>query len=151
MGVKKTDTIVCYDSLNMLAAPRVSWMMRAYGAKNVFVMNGPFQKWVNEGKEFQDGTSGAFAKKVDVWEGFDFKLDPKMVRSFEQMKSNVNTEEATVFDSRSRQVYSQMGHIHGNINVPFTEVLTDDKTFKDPKDLQAIFQVKSDEEVILTC
>ena len=42
MGVKKTDTIVCYDSLNLLAAPRVSWMMRAYGAKNVFVMNGPF-------------------------------------------------------------------------------------------------------------
>ena len=51
MGVKRTDTIVCYDRLNMYAAPRVSWMLRAFGAKNVFVMNGPFQKWVDEGRE----------------------------------------------------------------------------------------------------
>ena len=74
-----------------------------------------------------------------------------MVKSFEQMKENVSSEEATVFDSRSRQVYEMMGHIHGNVNLPFTEVLTEDRTFKDAKDILALFNVKPDEEVILSC
>ena len=46
MDVRVDDTIVCYDSLNMIIAPRVSWMMRAFGAKNVFVLNGTFLKWI---------------------------------------------------------------------------------------------------------
>ena len=65
MGVKKTDTIVCYDALNMFASPRVSWMMRAFGAENVFVMNGPFQKWVKEGRDVKEGEDGAFMKDVE--------------------------------------------------------------------------------------
>ena len=46
MDVRLSDNIICYDSINMLAAPRASWMMRAFGAKNVFVLNGPFLKWI---------------------------------------------------------------------------------------------------------
>jgi 3-mercaptopyruvate sulfurtransferase SseA len=30
----------------MVAAPRASWMLRAFGAKNVFVLNGTFLKWI---------------------------------------------------------------------------------------------------------
>lgn len=40
MDVRITDTIVCYDAIGMLAAPRVSWMLRAFGAKDVHVLNG---------------------------------------------------------------------------------------------------------------
>jgi thiosulfate/3-mercaptopyruvate sulfurtransferase len=47
MDVRITDTIVCYDSIGMMAAPRVSWMLRAFGAKKVFVLNGTFNKWVS--------------------------------------------------------------------------------------------------------
>ena len=130
MGVKRTDTIVCYDALNMMAAPRVSWMLRAFGAENVFVLDGTFRKWLEEGRDVQEGPSGAFMKKVDVWENFDYKLNPKMVKTFEQMKENVDTDEFTVFDSRFAQIYSQMGNICGSKNVPFTEVLNADKTFK---------------------
>lgn len=48
MDIRITDTIVCYDSLGMLAAPRVSWMLRTFGAKKVHVLNGTFQKWMSE-------------------------------------------------------------------------------------------------------
>ena len=43
--VRINDTIVCYDSVNMYAAPRASWMLRAFGAKNVLVLDGAYQKW----------------------------------------------------------------------------------------------------------
>jgi|TARA_B110000285_G_scaffold206959_1_gene245934 thiosulfate/3-mercaptopyruvate sulfurtransferase len=46
MDVRLSDNIVIYDSINMVAAPRASWMLRAFGAKNVFVLNGTFLKWI---------------------------------------------------------------------------------------------------------
>jgi thiosulfate/3-mercaptopyruvate sulfurtransferase len=46
LDIRLSDTIVCYDSINMLAAPRASWMLRAFGSKNVYVLNGTFLKWI---------------------------------------------------------------------------------------------------------
>mgnify|MGYP002630820353 CR=1 FL=1 len=48
MDIRLTDTIVCYDAQGMMAAPRVSWMLRAFGARNVFVLDGTLKKWVRE-------------------------------------------------------------------------------------------------------
>jgi 3-mercaptopyruvate sulfurtransferase SseA len=49
MDIRITDTIICYDFLGMLAAPRVSWMLRAFGAKSVFVLDGSESQWKEEG------------------------------------------------------------------------------------------------------
>ena len=49
MDIRITDTIICYDFLGMLAAPRVSWMLRAFGAKNVYVLDGSESQWKEEG------------------------------------------------------------------------------------------------------
>ena len=57
LDVRVADDIVCYDSMGMLTAPRASWMMRAYGAKSVRVLDGTFAKWRNENRpivSFQD-------------------------------------------------------------------------------------------------
>ena len=65
MDVRISDTIVCYDSFGMAAAPRVSWMFRMFGAKNVFILNGTFDKWlaeklpISEGRE--DGHKGVLS------------------------------------------------------------------------------------------
>ena len=65
LDVRIDDTIVCYDKLNMLAAPRASWMLRAYGAKNVLVLDGSYSKWENcdfEIQSWQDDEE-AFTRK----------------------------------------------------------------------------------------
>ena len=48
LDVRITDTIVCYDTAGMISAPRAFWMFQVFGAKNAHVLNGPFQKWVEE-------------------------------------------------------------------------------------------------------
>lgn len=48
MDIRKTDTIVCYDMIGMLAAPRASWMLRTFGAKNVYVLDGTVEQWQEE-------------------------------------------------------------------------------------------------------
>ena len=55
LDVRVDDTIVCYDSRDIFTSPRASWMLRAYGAKDVRVLDGAFGKWVNEGLPVVEG------------------------------------------------------------------------------------------------
>ena len=48
LGIAHDDTIVIYDGAGLGGAPRVWWTFRAFGAKNVFVLDGGFPKWKAE-------------------------------------------------------------------------------------------------------
>lgn len=45
LGISDTDTIVVYDGPGIFTAPRVWWMFRIMGARNVFVMDGGIDGW----------------------------------------------------------------------------------------------------------
>lgn len=55
LDVRKSDYIVCYDKLNMLPSPRAFWTFKVFGATNVFLLDGTFSKWKNEGKKLASG------------------------------------------------------------------------------------------------
>jgi len=48
LNIKKSDLIVVYDKLGMISAPRAFWVMRTFGAPNVRILNGAFNKWQGE-------------------------------------------------------------------------------------------------------
>ena len=86
MDVRISDTIVCYDSFGMAAAPRVSWMFRMFGAKNVFILNGTFDKWLAEKLPISEGqeSTEAFKRKRPVTQGpaYDYKLNSGAIETF---------------------------------------------------------------------
>ncbi len=45
MGITADETIVVYDGPGMFSAPRVWWMFRVMGVKNVLVLDGGFDGW----------------------------------------------------------------------------------------------------------
>jgi thiosulfate/3-mercaptopyruvate sulfurtransferase len=55
LNVRKNDTIVVYDKSGMLSSPRAFWMLKTFGASNVFILNGTFSKWLNEKKSTESG------------------------------------------------------------------------------------------------
>jgi thiosulfate/3-mercaptopyruvate sulfurtransferase len=57
IDMRKSDTIVCYDKAGMLSAPRAYWMLRNFGAPNVYLLNGAYKKWEDEGKPVDHGDS----------------------------------------------------------------------------------------------
>ena len=92
MDVRINDTIVCYDMMGMLTAPRVSWMLRAYGAKNVHVLNGSYSKWlqqnlpVEKGQKENEALSRKGIRKTEASEcDYKFTLNPNYLRTYEQM------------------------------------------------------------------
>jgi thiosulfate/3-mercaptopyruvate sulfurtransferase len=50
LGLNESETIVVYDGPGMFSAPRVWWMLRIFGARNAFVLDGGFDQWVAEGR-----------------------------------------------------------------------------------------------------
>ncbi len=53
LGISETDRIVVYDGLGMFASPRVWWLFRVMGAKNVFVLDGGLDGWKAEGRPLE--------------------------------------------------------------------------------------------------
>ena len=49
-GVNQNSLIVVYDIKGIFSSPRVWWMFKYFGHKNVFVLNGGLKKWLKEKK-----------------------------------------------------------------------------------------------------
>ncbi len=46
LGLRTTDTIVVYDGMGLFSAPRVWWMLRTFGAKDVRILDGGYPAWI---------------------------------------------------------------------------------------------------------
>jgi len=62
MDIRKSDTIVCYDDMGLVAAARASWMLRAFGAKNVHILNQTYSNWIEEGRPIDESFSDPFIR-----------------------------------------------------------------------------------------
>src|ERR1700686_4726164 len=85
LGISSDDTVVAYDSGGWVAAPRAWWMFLSFGHPHVKVLDGGLQKWKAEGRAIE---SGAVAAKPGK---FQARLDPRYIRSKEQLLDNLGT------------------------------------------------------------
>ena len=132
----------------MLSAPRAYWMFKVFGAPNAFLLDGTLQKWMVEGNTMvkQERASREEARDED----FAYKRNEDLVYKFDDI-----SEDHLILDSRFSQVFDQ-GCIPKSVNIPFTEVLNQDRSFKNESELEKVFKSygvndPSTQEVVLTC
>lgn len=94
MDVRTTDFIVVYDKYRMISAPRAFWMLKTFGVKDVYLLNGTFSKWQREGREIEHGDSpGAWKiinRKISAnSNAYDFKKNMAKIRTFEDIEKVV--------------------------------------------------------------
>jgi thiosulfate/3-mercaptopyruvate sulfurtransferase len=126
LGISSDDTVVAYDSGAWVAAPRAWWMFLSFGHPNVKVLDGGLQKWKAEGRAIE---SGAVAAKPGK---FQARLDPRYIRSKEQLLDNLGTNREQLIDARPRARFEgtvaepwpgrRPGHIPGSRSVPYAEL-----------------------------
>ena len=154
INVRKIDYIVVYDKIGKVSAPRAYWILKNFGLEKVAILNGSFSKWVAEGRNTEDGDNEKAFKKIlstdikVVPEDFDSKLDTSRIRYYDEIVkiSNFNLvasdtkgpDAIKIIDTRLEPVYD-LGHIPSSINIPFTNMLNPDKTFKSADQLREIF------------
>lgn len=122
MGIDEEDTIVVYDGPGMFSGPRVWWMFRVMGAKNVFMLDGGLDGWKAEGRPVT-------AAPTKIAPGF-FKVDfdAGRVASLGEMRAIVEDGSAQIADARPPARFAgadpeprpnmRSGHMPGATNVP---------------------------------
>jgi len=142
LGIADTDTIVVYDGVGIATAPRVWWLLRTMGARDVYVMDGGFAGWTRGGRPIQtDLPEPAPAT-------FHARLDLSKVTSLEAMKDIVARATRQVADARSPGRFAgtdpepraglRGGHMPGAKNLPAGSFSTNG-AFKSLPELQAMF------------
>jgi thiosulfate/3-mercaptopyruvate sulfurtransferase len=140
LGIGRDDRIVVYDNSPIHTAPRGWFTFRHFGARNLAVLDGGFQKWLAEGRPTESGEPPHRQARFEAEEG------PDEVFSKEQIVAGVD---CALVDARGQGRFEATepeprpgiagGHIPGARNLPFGQLYNPDGTFKSPEELRRIF------------
>jgi thiosulfate/3-mercaptopyruvate sulfurtransferase len=143
LGIGDGNRIVVYDANGMMGAPRVWWTFRAFGARDVFVLDGGMMKWLAEGRAVDDEVP------VPRERHFTPRFDNTLVRDKQQLLANLASHREQVLDARAAGRFNatepelwpgrRAGHIPGSLNLPFNQLLRPDGTFLPVEQLRAKF------------
>lgn len=144
LGIGDGMTIVVYEQEGVYSAPRALWMLRTFGAQNVYLLNGGLNAWIAAGLPTEtDEVRRAPAS-------FHARLNQDAVKDFAQIQQLI-AERNQILDARSAARFAgtapeprpgiSSGHMPGSTSVPFTE-LVEEGRMKSPEKLRKIFAAK---------
>ena len=159
LGLGNGMRIVAYDSGSLMASCRAWWMFRLFGYDDVAVLSGGFAKWRQEVRPIESGDVTAVRRTLAV------KFRPELLRSLEQMQSNLETGDEQVLDARSRGRFEgtdpetrsgvRSGHIPDSVCLHYPALVDpDSREFRPAAELKAVFEqngVDLDRPAVGTC
>jgi thiosulfate/3-mercaptopyruvate sulfurtransferase len=144
LGVDDRMAIVIYEQEGVFSAPRAWWMLRSFGALNVYILDGGLRAWIDAGLPTSSGPVHRAPSK------FRAKLIPNGVVDFAQIQQMIAVR-GQILDARSAGRFTgaspeprpgiSSGHMPGAINIPFTELVKDGR-LRSADQLREIFAVK---------
>lgn len=143
MGISRDDTIVVYDGPGLFSAPRVWWMFKVMGAKDVRLLEGGIDRWAAEGRLVT-------AKPTKIASClFEPDFDAARVAHLADMRAIVENGSAQVADARPAGRFEgadlepragvRGGHMPGAKNVPALSLGRDGRLLP-PDELRAAFE-----------
>ena len=128
LGVSDQMQIVVYEQEGVFSAPRARWMLRVFGAQDLYILDGGLSAWVEAGLPTQAG----HVERPPAT--FHSRFDGDAVKDFAEIQQMI-TEHAQILDARSSGRFAGVlpeprpgissGHMPGAINTPFTELVVD--------------------------
>jgi thiosulfate/3-mercaptopyruvate sulfurtransferase len=127
LGLGDGMRFVVYDSLGLFSAARVWWTLRAFGAKEVAILEGGLPKWKSEGRALATGEA---EPKPAV---FTPRLDASAVLGVTDVKAALASGTCQVVDARPADRFEgrapeprpglKSGHMPGALNLPYGELI----------------------------
>lgn len=156
-GIEPETHVVVYDSHGVFSAPRTAFTFKAFGHRNVSVLNGGLPAWIDHGLPTEAGEPSSVPKTTYP----ESKLEDGIIRSFDEMVANAKqgARGQTVFDARSKGRFDgtdpeprpglSSGHIPHSISLPFPSLLKtvtdkDGKSYTVLKDQIELWRTLSD-------
>ena len=144
LGVSNAARVVFYDQKGLSSAARGWWLMGLFGHDAAAVLDGGLPKWRREGRAVAAGAPPAPAPA-----SFRPHFRPTRLRGIGDVLGNLERGDELVLDARAAGRFAgtapepragmRSGRIPGSANVPYTELLHPDGTFRPPAELRARF------------
>ena len=140
-GIDSSIQVVVYDDFSGAHASRFWWMLRWLGHDAVAVMDGGWNRWINQNRPM--------STKI-------FSTEPRAFRAYprdhwcvnaEKVMENINVSEVCILDARSGERFRGEnetldpvgGHIPGAVSAPFSENLNADGNWKSNSELKKMY------------
>jgi thiosulfate/3-mercaptopyruvate sulfurtransferase len=163
-GVNNNTTLVLYGDFNNWFAAFAFWAFKYYGFNDVRLMNGGRKKWLEEDRPISKDV-------LNYPRGNFTAAEPdKSIRVFlSQVKETLGKGNIVMVDVRSPKEFTgeilappeyptehaqRGGHIPGASNIPWSQAVKEDGTFKSVEELKQIYHSKGiipEKEVIAYC
>jgi thiosulfate/3-mercaptopyruvate sulfurtransferase len=163
-GIGNDTTLVVYGDKNNWFAAYAYWYLKIYGHKDVRILDGGRQKWIDEGRELttdlpQVGKATYSARERD-----------ESIRAYrDAVRETIGDTRHALVDVRSPQEFAgdliappgyeqegaqRAGHIPSAASIPWATAVRDDGTFKSADELREIYDaegVTGDKAVTAYC
>ncbi len=163
-GIANDTTVVLYGDKNNWFAAYAYWYLKIYGHRDVRLLDGGRQKWIDEGREL---TTDAPAVSPSSYSASPRDESIRVYR--DTVLAGLHDQGIALVDVRSPQEYSgellappgyeqegasRGGHIPGAQSIPWAQAVRDDGTFKSADELGALYAgkgVTGDKEIRAYC
>jgi thiosulfate/3-mercaptopyruvate sulfurtransferase len=134
LGIGDGARIVVYDGIGLFSAPRVWWMFKVMGVKDVYILDGGIRKWKAEDRPLEDLPVNRPERH------FTARLDNSSLADINDVLKVVENGSAQILDARPAGRFTgedpepregmRSGHMPGARNLPFNQLMQEDGTIK---------------------
>ena len=159
LGINNTDQLIIYDMYGMFSAARIWFMFKAFGHKNVSLLNGGLPEWIN--------SNGEISNKIKKYKQSNYKavLNKSLIVNYEDVLDNIKSNKCNLLDARSPERFlgrdneprpgMKSGHIPKSKNLFFNNLINQDsKKFLNKKEIKNIInnlEIDDKKEIICSC
>ena len=156
-GINQSSLIVAYDVKGIFSSPRVWWMFKYFGHKNVFVLNGGLKKWLKEKKPVTN-------KKIYFKKGnFISILSKELLVTKNEVLGSINKKNSLTFDARYKDRFNgkfkeprkgiRSGHIPKSNNIYWGNLINSSGTLVSKKKISNLFNKSNikNKKIITSC
>jgi len=163
-GVTADSTLVLYGDFNNWFAAFAFWILKYYGLEKVVLMNGGRKKWLTEDREVTRDQPSFGRSMIKV------KQPDETIRTYlDAVRQGLTSGNRILVDVRSPAEFTgeitappeypnehaqRGGHIPGAVNIPWSQAVRDDGTFKAVDELRKLYEgkgVTAEKDVVTYC
>jgi thiosulfate/3-mercaptopyruvate sulfurtransferase len=164
LGIANDTTLVLYGDKNNWFAAYAYWYLKIYGHRDVRILDGGRQKWIDEGRELTKDVPAPAAASYTA------AARDESIRAYrDAVRDAIGADRHALVDVRSPQEYSgeliaapgyeqegaqRGGHIPTAASIPWAQAVRDDGTFKSADELRTLYEgkgVTADKAVTAYC
>src|SRR3954466_5511109 len=135
VGIARDDRIVGYDNSPTRTAARGWFMLRHFGAEQVAILDGGFQKWLADARPTESGDPQSREARFDAQDNETDIVTKQQILAGEVLMPLLDARGSARFEGTEADPRPGVapGHIPGAKNLPFSALYNEDGTLK-PRD-----------------